>query len=34
MPGQPVNMLTGLKQEFFLCMRRGAVSGAIVFFAG
>ncbi|EIN27110.1 hypothetical protein ECFRIK1996_1696, partial [Escherichia coli FRIK1996] len=24
-------MLTGLKQEFFLCMRRGAVSGAIVF---
>ncbi|EIO96853.1 hypothetical protein ECTW09195_3038 [Escherichia coli TW09195] len=24
-------MLTALKREFFLCVRRGAVSGAIVF---
>ncbi|KNG34371.1 hypothetical protein WR11_21690, partial [Escherichia coli] len=31
---QPVNMLTGLKREFFLCMRGGAVSKAIVFYAG
>ncbi|EIN27118.1 hypothetical protein ECFRIK1996_1695 [Escherichia coli FRIK1996] len=25
-------MLTALKREFFLCVRGGAVSGAIVFF--
>jgi hypothetical protein len=34
MPVKPVNMLTDLKREFFLCVRGGAVSGAIVFYAG